>query len=131
MKKIGLILVSLFLAISANALPLFPFFVDLVGNYEEGLVPPLQPLEIECLSSYKCNCFYTIEAADSYLDDVLPYQNYTIAKKVVQKNGKNIKLYVSLMENGKTSILGLVEMPGDGLYVIYDETPGNPFQLDK
>ena len=130
MKKIVVFLSVLVVAISANALPLFPFFVDLVGNYSDGPVPELQPLGIECLSSHKCNCFYTIEAADSYLDDVLPYSNYPIVKKAGQKDGKNMKIYASPLENGRTSILCLIELPGDGLYVAYDETLGNPFQIE-
>lgn len=131
MKRISFILLTLIMTISCQAVPLFPFFVDLVGNYKEGAVDEIKSLEIDCLCSSKCNFFYTIEAADSYLDDVLPYQNYHIAKKVNQKNGKNMKIYVSLLENGKTSILGLVEMPDDGLYVVYDEAPGNPFNLEE
>lgn len=132
MKRIGFILLSLFITISCKAIPLFPFFVDLVGNYNEGLVQELKPLEIDCMYSYKCNCFYTIEAADSYLDDILPYENYPIVKKKVQKDGINMEIYASLLlEEDKTSILCLVEKPEDGLYVIYDETPGNPFKVDK
>lgn len=118
------------MTISCQAIPLFPFFVDLVGNYNEGPVEELKPLEIDCLYSYKCNCFYSIEAADSYLDDVLPYENYTIVKKDGKKDGKNMKIYASLLEDDKTSILALVELP-EGLYVVYDEAPGNPFKLDN
>lgn len=129
MKRIGFILVSLWLAFSCHAVSLFPHFVDLVGNYKDGLVPEIESLDIDCLYSYKCNCFYTIEAADSYLDDVLPYSNYTIVKKVNKKDGKNMKLYASRLEDG-TSILCLVEVPGDGLYVIYDEAKGNPFNIE-
>ena len=131
MKRIGFILLSLFLAISCKAIPLFPFFVDLVGNYNEDLVPELKPLEIDCLLSDKCNCFSTIEAADSFLDDVLPYENYPIFKKKVQKDGVNMSIYTSPMEDERTSVLYLVEMPGKGLYVVYNETPGNPFPIEE
>ena len=114
------------MTISCQAIPLFPFFVDLVGNYKEGVIEELKPIGIDGLLSYKCNCFYTIEAADSYLDDILPYENYPISKENLKKNGLNLKLYTSPMENGNTSLLWLVEMPGDGLYLIYNETPENP-----
>lgn len=131
MKKIIFTLLSLFLTISCKALPLFPFFVDLVGNYTDGAVPEIQPIGVECLHSSRCNCFYSIEAADSYLNDVLPYENYTIAKKKAQRDGVNMMMYVSLLEDDKTSILCLIEVPGDGLFVAYDEAPGNPFNIEK
>lgn len=130
MKKIIFVFLSLFIAFSSHALPLFPFFVDLTGNYKDGLVEELQPLEVSCLSSYRCNCFYSIEAADSYLDNVLPYENYPIIKKDLKKNGWKMKLYASPLEDDRTSIMCLVEVPGDGLFVIYDETPGDPFGIE-
>lgn len=130
MKKIVFILLSFFLTLSCHAIPLFPFFVDLVGNYKDGLVEELQPLEIECLCSDKCNDFSTIEAAESFLDEVLPYENYPIVKKSVQKNGINMQIYASPMEDNKTSLFCLVELPGKGLYVTYNETPGNPLLIE-
>lgn len=130
MKKITFILLSLFLAFSCHALPLFPFFVDLVGNYNDGPVPELKHLVVECLSSDKCNYFNTIEEADSFLNDVLPYENYSIVKKKLQKDGINMEIYTSGLEDGRTSVIYLIEMPGDGLYVLYDETPGNPFEIE-
>lgn len=129
MKKLVFILAALFITLNCQALSLFPFFVDLVGNYKEGAVPEVQALEIDCLSSDKCNDFKTIKDADAFLNDVLPYSNYAILKKAAQKNGRNMQIYVSLMEDNRTSILGLVELP-EGLYVVYDEAPGNPFGIE-
>ena len=131
MKKIFVFLSVLFVSVCAKAVSLFPFFVDLVGNYKDGPVTELQPYKVECLYSNKCNCFYSIEAAESYLKDVLPFENYPIVKKKGEIEGLNIEVYASLLEDDRSSVLCLIEVPEKGLYVIYDELPGNPFQVKK
>lgn len=129
MKRISLFLTVLLLAVSAKAITLFPFFVDLAGNYIEGPVTELVPLGVECSHSNKCSDFNTIKDADAFLSDVLPYSNYHIEKKPVVKDGLNMQLYISLMENGNTSVMCLIEIPEKGLFVIYDELPDNPFKI--
>lgn len=131
MKRIGFLLVALFLTISCKALSLFPFFVDLVGNYNDGPVEQLQPYEVECLYSDKCSSFNSIKDADIFLDDVLPYSNYSILRKKVKIKGLNTEVYASLLEDDRTSVMCLIELPDKGLYVIYDELPGNPFKVEK
>lgn len=131
MKRIGFLLVALFLTISCKALSLFPFFVDLVGNYNDGPVEQLQPYEVECLYSDKCSSFNSIKDADIFLDDVLPYSNYSILRKKVKIRGLNTEVYASLLEDDRTSVMCLIELPDKGLYVIYDELPGNPFKVEK
>ena len=131
MKKLIVLFSFLLLTVSANALSLFPFFVDLVGNYSDGPVEKLQPLEIECLSSDKCNDFNTIEGADTFLLDVLPFSNYHILRKKMKMKGLDMEVYATLQEDGKTSVMCLIEIPEDGLYVTYDEIPGNPFQIEE
>lgn len=130
MKKISFILVALFFSISCKAISLFPFFGDLVGDYFDGPVPELVPLEVECLYSDKSHWFNSIKAADMFLDDVLPYENESIFRKKVVKDGLNMEIYASPLLNGGTSVMCLIEMPNDGLYVIYDELPGNPFNIE-
>lgn len=130
MKRIGFILASLFLAITCKAVSLFPFFVDLVGEYSDGPLEQLQPLGVECLYSDKCNFFNSIEDADTFLDDVLPYKNYPILRKKIKMKGLDMEIYASLLEDDRSSVMCLIEMPEDGLYVIYDELPGNPFKVE-
>lgn len=130
MKRIGFILVALCLTISCKAVSLFPFFVDLVGNYNDGPVEQLQPYEVECLYSDKCSYYTSIKNADTFLDDVLPYSNYSILRKKVKMKGLDMELYASLLEDDRTSVICLIEVPDDGLYVIYDELPGNPFKVE-
>lgn len=122
MKKLFVFLSLLFLTISAKAVSLFPFFGDLVGDYFDGPVPELQPLDIKCLYSDKCHWFNSIEDADMFLDDVLPYENYSISREKIQKDGINMEIYTSPLTEG-ISKMCLIEMPGDGLYVTYDELP--------
>lgn len=130
MKKIFLVLSLLFLSLSAKAVSLFPFFVDLVGNYNDGPVTELVPLGVECLSSGKCNDFNTIKAADTFLMDVLPFENYPILKKKFKKDGLDMEIYASLLLDDRTSVIYLIELPEKGLYVAYDEIPGNPFKVE-
>lgn len=130
MKRIGFIVLSLFVAMSCKALSLFPFFVDLVGDYNDGVMEQLQPYGVECKSSDKCHWFSNIKDADVYLDDVLPYSNYSILRKKVQMKGLNTEVYATLQEDGNTSVMMLIEVPNDGLYVIYDELPDNPFKIE-
>ena len=120
----------LFVTVCAKAVSLFPFFVDLVGNYNDGPVDQLQPYEVECLYSDKCNSYNSIKDADIFLDDVLPYSNYSILRKKIKMRGLNTELYASPLEDDRTSVMCLIELPDDGLYIIYDELPGNPFNIE-
>lgn len=130
MKRIGFVLVALLLSISCKAVSLFPFFGDLVGDYFDGPVPELEPLGVECLYSDKSHWFNSINDADIFLDDVLPYENYSIFRKKLVKDGINMELYASPLLDDRTSVMCLIELPNDGLYVIYDELPGNPFNIE-
>ena len=130
MKKIFVFLSVLFVTVCAKAVSLFPFFVDLVGNYNDGPVEQLQPYEVECLYSDKCNSYNSIKDADIFLDDVLPYSNYPILRKKIKMRGLNTELYASPLEDDRTSVICLIELPEDGLYIIYDELPGNPFNIE-
>lgn len=130
MKRIGFILVAMFLTISCKAVSLFPFFVDLVGNYKEGPVEQLQPYEVECLNSDKCNSFNSIKDADIFLDDVLPYSNYSILRKKIKMKGLDTEVYASPLEDERISVICLIELPDDGLYIIYNELPQNSFNIE-
>lgn len=122
MKKLFVVISLLILTASARAVSLFPFFGDLVGDYFDGPVQELQPLGINCLYSDKCHWFNSIKDADMFLDDVLPYENYSISREKIQKDGINMEIYTSPLIEG-TSMIRLIELPGDGLYVTYDELP--------
>ena len=128
--KTTALLLALCFTISCKALSLFPFFVDLVGNYNDGPVEQLQPFEVECTYSNKSNYYNSINEADVFLDDVLPYSNYSILRKKVKMKGLDTEIYASLLEDGRTSVICLIELPDNGLYVIYDELPGNPFKIE-
>lgn len=130
MKRISIVLVTLFLTVTCKALSLFPFFGDLVGDYFDGPVPELEPLKVECLYSDKSHWFNSIKDADTFLDDVLPYENESIFRKKYVKDGINMEIYASPLLDDRTSVMCLIELPNDGLYVIYDELPGDPFNIE-
>lgn len=129
MKKLISLISFVLIAIGANAIPLFPFFTDLSGNYHDGPVEELVPLNVECMYSNRSPFFNTMKDANAFLDDVLPYSNYTILKKIVKIAEMNATIYISPMDDEKVSMLSIIEIPEKGLYAIYDELPASEFNL--
>lgn len=121
MKKIISIVAFVILCLNANAIPLFPFFTDLAGDYRDGPVEELAAIGVECMCSNKSHWYNTIEAADEFLNEVLPFSSYPIEKKVVEIKGIKAEMYASPMVDNRTSVLYLMEIPEKGLYVFYDE----------
>lgn len=134
MKKIIFTLLSLFLAISCQAISLFPHFVDVAGNYKEGTTLKFEELNIPTKLWNVNPYFYkTISEADDFLKDTLPFSNYKIEKdtQTLPDGTIIIKYSSSLAEGplgtdesnlGKFSILYLVQSPEDSLYVgLYED----------
>ncbi|MDE7135706.1 MAG: hypothetical protein K2N91_03660, partial [Muribaculaceae bacterium] len=115
--------------LGAYAIPLFPYFTDVAGNYHDGPVAELASLKVECMYSNKSPFFNTLKDANAFLDDVLPYSNYTIHKKNVKIAGMEAEIYVSPMTDERVSILCIIEIPEKGLYAIYDELPASEFDF--
>lgn len=121
MRKTILILTIILSAMAANAIPLFPFFVDVAGDYHDGTLPELEEVGVECGYSKKSFWFSTLSDAENFLNDVLPTSNYPIERREMEKDGTKIVTYTSPMGDNQLSILFLVEIPQKGLFTGYSE----------
>ncbi len=121
MRKLLFIISLLLSSMVINAIPLFPFFTDVAGDYNDGTLPELAALDIYCRYSKKPSFYTSLAEADAFLKDVLPTSNYPIDRKEVKKDGSTIVTYFSPMEGTKVSVLYLVEIPGKGFFTGYAE----------
>lgn len=125
MKKILILILLAVAGLSAHAIPLFPFFVDVAGDYDEKTPPELAVLQIPFMYSKKPASFSTLASADEFLKDVLPFSSEKIDRKEeVMKNKVKRVTYSSPMTDGRISILYLIEIPGNGFFAAYNEIPG-------
>ena len=122
MKKIILTLAMCLIFVSANALPLFPFFVDVAGNYNDGTPDELQKLNINCKYWQSPKFYSKITEADDFLNSVMPYSEYDIKRNesIINKDTRLIT-YESTMLNGCISTIYLVELPDKVFYIGYKE----------
>ena len=136
MKKIVVILFSLFLTVSSYAITLFPHFVDVAGNYKEGTDPKFVELNITT-KQWNSNpiSYKSIAEADEFLQSTLPFSSYSIEKdtQTLHDGTIIIKYSASLADGvfgvdetkaGKWSYLYLIQSPDEPLYVgIYEDEP--------
>lgn len=134
MKKLVFTLLSLSLAISSQAVSLFPYFVDVAGDFKDGTDLKFSELNIPTKHWNVNPLFYkTISAADEFLQESLPFSEYTIGKdtQTLSDGTIIIKYTTSLAEGilgtgesmtGKDSSLYLIQTPDGPLYVgIYED----------
>ncbi len=124
MRKLLLTLALSLTAAVAHAIPLFPFFVDVAGDYnDDGTPEAFQAQGVRCMY-WKAPAFYsTADEAAAFLDDVLPYSTESISRTdyKIGETGKMV-VFSSPMANGRTSCLYLLQTPGDGFLAGYNET---------
>lgn len=127
MKKILLIFALALIACgSANAVTLFPYFVDIAGNYRDGTLSDIQQSlddDDNLMYSAKPSFYKSLADADTFLQDSLPFSTENIIAYDVPgvKNGVKVKMYVSPMLDNVLSAIFLIEIPEKGFYVGYDE----------
>lgn len=133
MKKFVLAVISLFVAVMANAITLFPHFVDVAGDYKEGTTEKFTNLGIPTKAWRVAPKYYkTVAEADAFLQDTLPFSSYTIDKEeqTLPDGTVMIKYIASLadgvfghdpLNEGKMSVLYLIQTPGEPLYVGIEE----------
>lgn len=136
MKKFSFVLLGLCVTISCQALSLFPHFVDIAGDYQDGTGPKFLQLNIPTKHWKENPYFYkTISEADEFLKETLPFSNYNIDMdtQTLPDGTKIIKYSASLAEGilgtdetmvGKGSYLYLIQSPDEPLYIgIYEDVP--------
>lgn len=94
---------------AANCEPLFPFFVDLVGNYTDKSSGDFT------LNIGETN-FGGFDSAKEFLESTLP-ESYGVMIDENKIGNRTVRTYSSTMENGNTS-------------VIYFITEGNDFRIE-
>ena len=132
MKRIFILLSVILLTVSAHALSLFPFFGDVVGDYEDGTHPKFVELNLPT-NHWRESPFWfkNIKDADEFLMDVLPFSSYQIEKDTkTLPDGTNVIIYSSPKSDGVLeadgtargwSRLYLIQTPDEPMYVgIYD-----------
>ncbi len=124
MKKIFLILLMLLAFTIADAITLFPHFVDVAGDYQDGVSDKFAELNISTNHWRVSPGFYSdIKEADEFLQDTLPFSSYTIQKETkTLEDGSVLIMYISTLEadglnKDKWSRLYLFQSPDGPLYV--------------
>lgn len=129
MKKIVFTLLSLFLTVSSHAFSLFPHFVDIAGDYQDGTNPKFSELNIPTKHWRVSPSFYkTVSEADEFLTETLPFSNYKIGKETqTLPDGTIIVKYSASLADG---ILGTDEtLAGKGSYLYLIQTPEEPLYI--
>lgn len=124
MKKVILFFLLVFSFTSAYSIPLFPHFVDVAGEFEEGSTEKFVALNIPTIAwRVSPSYFKTLKDADSFLMDTLPFSSYPIEKETKKlADGTEIVIYRSSLEadglyKDKWAMLYLVQTPNEPLYV--------------
>ena len=99
MKKFILFVLMAAFAVCAKADPLFPFFTDLAGSYENKPTQETQMLKIDCIN------------------DGIERSEQTVGKaKIVKYSTK-----MDPMRGGKISEIYLIELPDGRFQIAYNE----------
>ncbi|MBP3299471.1 MAG: hypothetical protein J6L73_07330 [Muribaculaceae bacterium] len=105
------VIMTLVLVAVASAEPLFPFFVDLVGNYDEVEMPGASV----CLKG-RTNAGGE-QAAAIFLQDTLPDGVLAQVKEIKKADGRVIRGYWADMLDGVVSVIYFITKP-DGTFTI-------------
>lgn len=122
MKRLILFCALAFAALSSRAVTLFPYFVDVAGDYQEGMPAELKDEDMEPMYSARPSFFTSLDEAKAFYADVLPFSTENIMVKDIQaEDGKRITAYFSPMLDDVMSAIFLVETPDKTFYICYDE----------
>lgn len=125
MKKLVIMLGVALAAFSSQAVTLFPYFVDVAGDYNEGVPEELAGARVEMKYSSRPSFYKSLDEAKAFYADVMPFSTETIEVKDVPLEEGRITIYGSGMLDGKVSIIYLIETPEKTFYIGYDEMPAH------
>ena len=129
MKKLLMTLMLGVMVTTMHAVSLFPYFCSVSGEFKEGAVDALQPLQIQCMYSNQSEKYNYVKDASDFIDGMVNLSSDEIKKKDGNVDGINVAVYASPIDNDKTSVILMLELPGKGLYITYDEVNDGPFHL--
>lgn len=122
MKKPILLFLLALISIAAQAVTLFPYFVDVAGDYQEGAPEVLRDEGENPMYSARPTFFTSLDEAKTFYADTLPFSTETIlVRDLPVKDGIRITVYVSPMLDDVMSAIFLIEMPDKTFYICYDE----------
>lgn len=111
MKKILATAIASLAAIAAGAEPLFPFFVDLVGDYTEVK---------SGFTHHIGNSNYGgADKAEAFLNDALP-DSYGVITDENTFGNRKVRTYTSTMSDGNVSVIYFI-WQGDAFSIEYAE----------
>lgn len=123
-KTIITLLLAVFSLSTASAISLFPFFIDVSGDYKEGTPEKLVELKVPCMYYCDTPSFYkTMNDAESFLHDALPFSTESISREesALTDKIKMIKYSSSFSDNEKLSEMYLIEIKDYGFIIGYNE----------
>lgn len=121
MKKLALAFAAGLVSLSSQAITLFPFFVDVAGDYQEGAPKEFAEIGAEMMYSSKPTLYKSIDEAKAFYQDTMPFSTEKIIIKDLKLEEGKGTVYISPMLEGVLSIIYLFEIPDNGFYIGYDE----------
>ncbi len=121
MRKIFLLIAVAMIAFTSHAITLFPFFVDVAGDYRDGTPEEFAEVGATMMYHARPSFYKSIEEAKAFYTDVMPFSSEKIiVKDIPLKEGKCM-IYVSPMSDDVMSLIYLFETPEKVFIIGYDE----------
>ena len=121
MKKLALALAAGLVSLTSQAITLFPFFVDVAGDYQEGAMKEFAEIGAEMMYSSKPTFYNSLDEAKSFYKETMPFSTEKIILKDLKLEEGKGSVYISPMLDGVLSIIYLFETPDKVFYIGYDE----------
>lgn len=122
MKKLILLVFLALVSLTSQAVTLFPYFVDVAGDYREGAPAELNDGGMQPMYSAKPTFYKSLDEAKAFYTDVMPFSTETIiVNDLPEKDGMRVTVYASPMLDNVMSAIFLIEMPDKTFYICYDE----------
>lgn len=117
-----LVLLLAMVAHTSHAVTLFPYFVDVAGDYKEGSPAELKDCGVMGMYYAQPSFYRNIDEARSFYDETMPFSTETIQIKELPENDvfKGI-VYISPMQDDVTSLIYLIETADKTFYICYLE----------
>lgn len=138
-KKLFGVLLAMIFSVCANATVLFPYFVDIAPNYEEGNVKELVDLGVDCGLYHSTKPGFmtsTFTEVENFFKDTLP-SDVKREERTVTVGEKKYKLVVysslnvaddTIKDHALKSSIYVLQLPNDSFKAVYCE---NKVALNK
>lgn len=107
--------------LTSQAITLFPFFVDVAGDYQDGTPAEFEEIGAKMMYYSRPSFYKSHDEVKDFYADVMPFSTETIIVKDVPTDGGKCSVYLSPMLDDVTSVIYLMELPDKTFYIGYDE----------